>query len=72
MDGALAQERVRAHWDRQPCDSELSARERGVAGRLVPPILRRALGRRWGWHRIVHARKGAPGASGATRLGARP
>src|SRR5881227_800991 len=28
MDGAVAQERVRAHWDRQPCDSELSARER--------------------------------------------
>src|SRR5919109_4641629 len=28
MDGALAQERVRAHWDRQPCDSELSAHER--------------------------------------------
>ena len=28
MDAAVAQERVRAHWDRQPCDSELSARER--------------------------------------------
>jgi SAM-dependent methyltransferase len=27
MDGVLAQERVREHWDRQPCDSELSARE---------------------------------------------
>jgi len=27
MNGVLAQERVRAHWDRQPCDSELSARE---------------------------------------------
>lgn len=27
MDGALAQERVREHWDRQPCDSELSTRE---------------------------------------------
>jgi len=29
MDGALAQERVRQHWDRQPCDSELSAHEAG-------------------------------------------
>lgn len=29
----------------------------GVVGRLVPKSLRRALGRRWGWHRIVHARK---------------
>lgn len=28
MDGALAHERVRAHRDRQPCDSGLSARER--------------------------------------------
>ena len=28
MDAAVAQERVRAHWDRQPCASELSARER--------------------------------------------
>src|SRR3989442_5187234 len=28
MDGAVTQERVRAYWDRQPCDSELSARER--------------------------------------------
>jgi SAM-dependent methyltransferase len=27
MDGVLAQERVRKHWDRQPCDSELSTRE---------------------------------------------
>ncbi|HLY52262.1 MAG TPA: class I SAM-dependent methyltransferase [Steroidobacteraceae bacterium] len=27
MDVALTQERVREHWDRQPCDSELSARE---------------------------------------------
>src|SRR5215472_990727 len=27
MDGVLAQRRVREHWDRQPCDSELSARE---------------------------------------------
>jgi SAM-dependent methyltransferase len=27
MDGVLAQERVREHWNRQPCDSELSARE---------------------------------------------
>jgi hypothetical protein len=29
----------------------------GVFGRLLPESLRRALGRRWGWHRIVHARK---------------
>ena len=29
----------------------------GVLGRLAPDTLRRALGRRWGWHRIVHARK---------------
>src|SRR5437868_402344 len=28
MDGAVAQERVRADWDQRPCDSELSARER--------------------------------------------
>lgn len=28
MDGTLVRERVRAHYDRQPCDSELSARER--------------------------------------------
>ena len=28
MDGAVAQERVRAYWDQRPCDSELSARER--------------------------------------------
>jgi len=27
MDGVLAQRRVREHWDRQPCDSELSGRE---------------------------------------------
>jgi hypothetical protein len=27
MDGVLTQERVREHWDRQPCVSELSARE---------------------------------------------
>ncbi len=29
----------------------------GVLGRLLPPWLRRALGRRWGWHRILHVRK---------------
>ena len=32
----------------------------GVLGRVMPGVLRRALGRRWGWHRIVHARKPAP------------
>jgi SAM-dependent methyltransferase len=31
----------------------------GVLGRLLPPWLRRALGRRWGWHRILHVRKPA-------------
>lgn len=31
----------------------------GVLGGLLPPGLRRALGRRWGWHRILHARKPA-------------
>ena len=29
----------------------------GVLGRLVPKRLRSALGRRWGWHRIVQATK---------------
>ncbi len=29
----------------------------GVLGRLMPKGLRTALGRRWGWHRIVHAKK---------------
>jgi SAM-dependent methyltransferase len=29
----------------------------GVLGNLIPAAVRRALGRRWGWHRIVHARK---------------
>ena len=29
----------------------------GALGRLLPPWLRRALGRRWGWHRILHVRK---------------
>ena len=29
----------------------------GVFGRLMPDFLRRPLGRRWGWHRIVYARK---------------
>jgi hypothetical protein len=146
MDGVLAQERVREHWDRQPCDSELSAREPtsrdfyldverqryalqphilerhrqlhrergsmsreewlsrnpngpdypycrvydareaeellagfeilrhevrffdhrhwGVLGRLLPPWLRRALGRRWGWHRILHVRKSSTPSAG--------
>lgn len=31
----------------------------GVLGRLLPGWLRRALGRRWGWHRILHVRKPA-------------
>lgn len=31
----------------------------GVFGRLMPAFLRRAIGRRWGWHRIIHARKPA-------------
>jgi SAM-dependent methyltransferase len=34
----------------------------GVLGRLLPPRLCRALGRRWGWHRILHVRK--PAATG--------
>lgn len=137
MDGTLVRERVRAHYDRQPCDSELSARERlsraklerhrqiyrergfgseeglsrntdgpdhpwcrvydarearelltgfvilrheirffdhrhwGLLGRLMPGILRRWLGRHWGWHRIVHARKPAPRLAEAARGGAR-
>jgi SAM-dependent methyltransferase len=29
----------------------------GVLGSLVPGSMRRALGRQWGWHRIIHARK---------------
>ena len=29
----------------------------GFLGHLLPERLRRALGRRWGWHRIVHALK---------------
>ena len=29
----------------------------GALGRLVPKRIRRALGRRWGWHRIVYAKK---------------
>jgi SAM-dependent methyltransferase len=29
----------------------------GALGRLVPTNVRRALGRRWGWHRIVYAKK---------------
>jgi len=29
----------------------------GVLGRLLPGNLRRALGRQWGWHRIVYAKK---------------
>jgi SAM-dependent methyltransferase len=33
----------------------------GLLGRLIPKGLRTALGRRWGWHRILHARKALPG-----------
>jgi SAM-dependent methyltransferase len=45
----------------------------GVLGRLLPPGLRRGLGRRWGWHRIVHARKPvtAPYAYVRARVGAK-
>jgi SAM-dependent methyltransferase len=42
----------------------------GVLGRLVPPPLRRWLGRHWGWHRIVHAVKRGAGAGDAARGGA--
>ena len=39
----------------------------GLLGRLLPSWLRRELGRRWGWHRILHVRKPvhAPRTSGA-------
>jgi SAM-dependent methyltransferase len=43
----------------------------GVLGRLLPRSLRRALGRCWGWHRIVHARKPAARLSDPARGGAR-
>jgi hypothetical protein len=43
----------------------------GVLGRLLPESLRRALGRHWGWHRIVHARKPVARPSEAARGGAR-
>ena len=42
----------------------------GVLSRLIPPVVRRALGRRWGWHRIVHARTAASGTAAADRTGA--
>ncbi len=29
----------------------------GALGRLLPRKLRKALGRRWGWHRIAYAKK---------------
>ena len=29
----------------------------GLVGRLIPPVLRRAIARRWGWHRLATARK---------------
>jgi SAM-dependent methyltransferase len=35
----------------------------GVLGRLLPAWLRRALGRCWGWHRILHVRKPAEARS---------
>jgi SAM-dependent methyltransferase len=40
----------------------------GVFGRLLPARLRTALGRLWGWHRIVHARKVAPHDTPERRL----
>lgn len=36
----------------------------GVIGRLLPEGIRKALGRHWGWHRIVHARKCTVGHRG--------
>lgn len=36
----------------------------GVFGRVLPQRIREALGRRWGWHRIVHARKCTVGHRG--------
>lgn len=29
----------------------------GWLGRLLPRAVRRVLGRRWGWHRVVYAKK---------------
>ena len=29
----------------------------GTTGRLLPKIVRRALGRNWGWHRVIYAKK---------------
>jgi len=43
----------------------------GVLGRLLPGGVRRALGRCWGWHRIVHARKPTARLSEAAQGGAR-
>jgi SAM-dependent methyltransferase len=42
----------------------------GAPGRWLPRSLRRSLGRRWGWHRILHVRKRAPrsDASGRGRI----
>jgi SAM-dependent methyltransferase len=36
----------------------------GVIGQVLPRSLRRWLGERWGWHRLLHLRKRAEGAGG--------
>jgi ubiquinone/menaquinone biosynthesis C-methylase UbiE len=33
------------------------SRHWGMVSRFLPEVARRALGRRWGWHRVVHAEK---------------
>ena len=35
----------------------LDHRHWGALGRLLPRKLRKALGRHWGWHRVVYAKK---------------
>jgi SAM-dependent methyltransferase len=40
----------------------------GGLGELIPTVLLRALGRRWGWHRIVHARKAVAGRTGQSSV----
>lgn len=42
----------------------------GVLGRSLPRSLRRWLGERWGWHRILHLRKPAARAAGGGGAGA--